>query len=284
MAVDRAFYVGEPPYQMYVAQRAPEGSARPVTALFIHGAGHTGVCWEFLPDGSEGWRAAFLGRGFPVSTVDLPGHGRSPIPPDFPSLRLDRAVAALVELVERIGPVVLIGHSMGGHITDRVVASLSDEGRRAVRAVVLVAPVSPPDLAEGGGPRLEETEPVRFGRETAFALFGKSERFPAAHFENYFRSLVPESPASYNDFQQADGVPPVGEGLYRAIPSLIVGGEQDFIPESNWQRRADYLGMELVMLGRDWGMPGHGHMLMLEENAHAIARRIIDWLETKGVG
>lgn len=284
MAIDRAFYVGDPPYQMYVAQRVPDANARTVSTLFIHGAGHTGVCWEFLPDGREGWRAVFIRRGFPVSTVDLPGHGRSPMPPDFVSLRLDRAVAALVELVEQGGPVVLIGHSMGGHITDRVVASLSGESRSAVRAVVLIAPVSPPDLVGEGSPLAEQAEPVRFDRDTAFALFGKSDQFPKAHFENYFRSLVPESPASYNDFQQARGVPPVGEGLYRDIPSLIVGGEQDFIPEAAWQRRADYLGMELVMLGRDWGMPGHGHMLMLEENTDAIATRIIDWLEAKGVG
>ncbi|MCS6800857.1 MAG: alpha/beta hydrolase family protein [Chloroflexota bacterium] len=279
---DRAFYAGAPPYQMYVTQRIPASPSRPVSVLFIHGAGHTGVCWEFLPDGSEGWRASFVQRGFPVYTVDLPGHGRSPLPPDFPTLGLGRAVAALAEVVQQAGPIILIGHSMGGHITDRVVASLSAEHRRNVRAVVLVAPVSPPDLASGG-PVREETEPVRLEREMAFALFGKSERFPAAHFENYYRSLVPESPASYNEFQLARGVAPVGEGLYRDIPSLIVGGEQDFIPEASWQRRADYLGMELVMLGRDWGMPGHGHMVMLEEGADAIAARIIAWLEAKGV-
>ncbi|GIW06398.1 MAG: alpha/beta hydrolase [Dehalococcoidia bacterium] len=283
MSIDRVVYVGRPPHQMYVAQRTPMHGGRGVSVLFVHGAGHTGVCWEFLPDGTEGWRDSFVRRGFPVITVDLPGHGRSPMPPDFPAMRLDRAVAALTEVVAEAGPLIIVGHSMGGHVTDRVVASLPAEQRGAVRAVVLVAPVSPPDLVAGGGPLREEAEPVRFDRETAYALFAKSERFPKAHFENYYRSLVPESPASYNDFQQAGGVPPVGEGLYRQIPSLIVGGEQDFIPEANWQRRADYLGMELVMLGRDWGMPGHGHMLMIEEGADAIASRIVDWLSAKGI-
>jgi pimeloyl-ACP methyl ester carboxylesterase len=205
------------------------------------------------------------------------------MPPDFVTMRLDRAVESVREVVEQAGPTVIVGHSMGGHVTDRVVASLPPATRRAVRAVVLIAPVSPPDLVAGGGPLRDETEPVRLDREMAYALFAKSDRFPHAHFENYYRSLVAESPASYNDFQQAGGVPSVGEALYRGVPSLIVGGEQDFIPEANWQRRAEYLAMELVMLGRDWGMPGHGHMLMLEDGADAIAGRIVEWLEARGV-
>ncbi|MFN8534776.1 MAG: alpha/beta fold hydrolase [Dehalococcoidia bacterium] len=254
-----------------------------MSLLFVHGAGHTGLCWEHLPDGDEGWAAWFVRQGFVVLTVDLPGHGRSPMPPDFATMRLDRAVAALDELIGIEGPLVLVGHSMGGHIIDRAVSGASLDVRANIRAVVLVAPVSPPDLVASGGPMREEREAVRFDRDSAYALFAKGERFPDEHFENYFRSLAPESPASYNDFQQTGGVARVGNDAYDGIPALIVGGEGDFIPEANWQRRADYLGMELVMLGRDWGQPGHGHMVMLEVGGDAVAAGILRWLEAKGV-
>ena len=35
------------------------------------------------------------------------------------------------------------------------------------------------------------------------------------------------------------------------------------------------------MLGRDWGLPGHGHMSILERGSDAIAARVLDWLKDK---
>ncbi|MCL6649399.1 MAG: alpha/beta hydrolase [Chloroflexi bacterium] len=282
--MEQAFYVGPVPYQMYVVCRDPlAGASRATALLFIHGANHTGLCWEHLPDGRPGWVGSFRQAGYTVYTVDLPGHGRSPLPEDFPTLRLDRAVTAVQELLTRVGPAVLVGHSMGGHVLDRVVATAAPEVRAQVAAAVLVAPVSPPDLVRGGPPPILEQEAVRLERERARALFASSDRFPRAHFENYFSSLVPESPASYNDFQQPGRVPPVGAGAYAGIPALVVGAEQDFIPEENWRRRAEYFGMEFVMLGRDWDLPGYGHMLMLEDSEGAVARRLQHWLADHGI-
>ncbi len=51
-------------------------------------------------------------RGHVVTTYDLPGHGRSPWPEHLDYEVLAGAVAAELEALD--GPVVLLGHSMGG--------------------------------------------------------------------------------------------------------------------------------------------------------------------------
>ena len=42
------------------------------------------------------------------------------------------------------------------------------------------------------------------------------------------------------------------------------------------------LAFGLRLYGLDWGLPGHGHMLMLERGSEAVGARIADWLESVG--
>jgi pimeloyl-ACP methyl ester carboxylesterase len=74
--------------------------------LFLHGLGGGHHAWERqLP--------YFAGHGYAAHAWDQPGYGHSPIvePYDFAQVS-----AALARLIEKLGegPVVLVGHSMGG--------------------------------------------------------------------------------------------------------------------------------------------------------------------------
>ena len=107
------------------------GSGEPL--LLVHGWGGDGRAWS--------------GLSFPrhrAVTVDLRGHGRSPVlrhgyrPADYV-----RDLAATVDRLD-LGPVVAVGHSMGGQI----VAQLALEHPESVAAVVVVDPAYGADEAE----------------------------------------------------------------------------------------------------------------------------------------
>jgi pimeloyl-ACP methyl ester carboxylesterase len=105
--------------------------------LFIHGAYTAAWCWEqyFLP--------YFAQQGFDVHALSLRGHGGSHAsqPLDLCSLD-DYAADALSAAAGLARPPVLIGHSMGAVIAQRIAQ------RCAAPAMVLLAPVPPRGLAE----------------------------------------------------------------------------------------------------------------------------------------
>jgi pimeloyl-ACP methyl ester carboxylesterase len=93
--------------------------------VLVHGLGSTRAHW--LPT------ARLLARDHTVTLVDLPGHGVSAMPEPF---SLDQAVAALDQSLDELGPgpVVLVGHSLGG----LVCAAEAIAHPRRVKALVLV--------------------------------------------------------------------------------------------------------------------------------------------------
>jgi pimeloyl-ACP methyl ester carboxylesterase len=77
------------------------------TFVLVHGGAHRASCWNRLVPELEA-------RGHRVATVDLPGHGRDPGTDPVPAT-LDDGIAATVAAIEaQDGPVVLVGHSLGG--------------------------------------------------------------------------------------------------------------------------------------------------------------------------
>lgn len=106
------------------AVRAGEGTP---TLLLLHGYGESAVTWQGVFDR--------LARRHAALAVDLPGFGLSDKPDgpyDYPT-QLGR-LEALVDALE--GPVVVVGHSMGGQLA----AGLALSRPERVRAAVLVAP------------------------------------------------------------------------------------------------------------------------------------------------
>ena len=115
--------------------RLPPRASRRPPLLFVHGGYVDGWCWtpHFLP-----WFAA---RGWPAHALSLRGHGGSGGAGMLFATGLDDYAAD----VERVAgslpePPILVGHSMGAAIVERMLAM------HPLRAAVLLAPVPPTGL------------------------------------------------------------------------------------------------------------------------------------------
>jgi pimeloyl-ACP methyl ester carboxylesterase len=101
--------------------------------LLVHGWGGDARSWSPV---------RFDGRR--VLTVDLRGHGRSPVPADgYRPADYARDLAAVVR-ASGLAPVVAVGHSMGGQVVVRLALDHPD----LVRALVVVDPAYGADEAE----------------------------------------------------------------------------------------------------------------------------------------
>jgi pimeloyl-ACP methyl ester carboxylesterase len=89
-------------------------------------------------------------------------------------------------------------------------------------------------------------------------------------FDTYFRSLVPEGPRALNELFNKDGMGlSVDPNRFANVPKVVITGDQD--PRHTVdQKLARFLGTEFST--GDVGMPGHGHMMMLDNDNLKIAR------------
>jgi pimeloyl-ACP methyl ester carboxylesterase len=80
------------------------GTGEP-TLLLLHGLGGTGEVWRGLEEQlAERWPGNWI-------VPDLPGHGRSV---ENAPYSFGRMTAAVAEAVTGVGPLVVLGHSLGG--------------------------------------------------------------------------------------------------------------------------------------------------------------------------
>lgn len=111
-----------------VHQKDYGGDGQPI--VMVHGLGGSIANWDFLAP-------RLTGQGHVVA-LDLPGFGLSPPGPDW---SLETHANAIVDFVEHTGPpVVLIGNSMGGLLSEMVAATRPD----LVKGMILISPATPP--------------------------------------------------------------------------------------------------------------------------------------------
>ncbi len=290
------FFAGPQPYAMYVEYFLPVKPTHQTPIVLIHGCCTTGAGFVSTPDGREGWAKYFVRHGWKTYVVDQPGHGRSPMPPDYATMSLQHAVDDNVALVKKIGRSVFLVHSIGGMIGWKLCETIPDQ----VAAIIGVAPVPPANMPKGSfpaasaigqsfvssgvGPYLPENQPAWYKLDAAKGAFASASLFPAEAMDQYYPSLVPESPRAINELMNKDGMGLTADPKkFANVPKVIVTGDQDpRHPREVDAQTAKFLGADHIYLA-DVGLPGHGHPMYLDKGNEKIAQVILDWLAKKGL-
>lgn len=253
--------------------RRPSSRGRRPPLLFVHGGYVDGWCWtpNFLP-----WFAA---RGWPAHALSLRGHGGSGGADTLFAAGLDDYAAD----VERVAgtfrePPILIGHSMGAAIVERLIAT------RPVRAAALLAPVPPTGLVPVAARLAMERhdylahmihlDPLRVTADVLEALrpFYFSDHVDAGTLDEAVRHIGIESPRAILDMSmRMHWMPPERGGAHL----MVLGAEGDRISTpADVRATARHHDVDAVIVS------GLAHMLMLEPGWERAARAIAGWLET----
>lgn len=172
------------------------------------------------------------------------------------------------ELLDQIGPAILMTHSAGGPIGWLVL----DARPELVKGIIAVEPVGPPFAENPDGKlnwgvaaaRLTYDPPV-----DSFAEFELEERAPVR--AGTVACLVQKEPArQLSNFANVPIVVLTAEASWMAADNH---GTVDFLAQAG--ATIEHLRLE------DIGIHGNGHAMMLEANSDEIAGVIAHWIEEK---
>lgn len=248
---------------------------KPVLVL-VHGAWHSAAYWElyFAP-----W---FREQGYTVLCPDLPGHG-TPGPKRIPLFSINQYVDKVEQLVQQqAAPVVVVGHSMGGHVTQKLMerkpANLVGAG--------LMASV-PPRGVFNVVLNLLKRHPLKLLLTTFTANMHRLMATPAlareflytehideATLQGYHQLVQNESFRAFLDMLALNLPRPAKTDP--ALPKWIVGAEKDvlFPPEAVEQTATAYGTTATIY-------PKMAHSsLVLEEGWQQVAQDLHQWIES----
>ncbi|MCX4664314.1 alpha/beta fold hydrolase [Streptomyces uncialis] len=298
--------VGEPDADLAPRRRRLFGrrDPAPVTVVFSHGYCLSQDSWHFQ-------RAALRGV---VRTVhwDQRSHGRSargaaqaqsgaPVTID----QLGRDLKAVIDAAAPEGPLVLVGHSMGGMTIMALADQYPELVRERVAGVALVGtsagrlaevsyglPVAGvnavrrvlPGMLKVLGQRAELVERGRRATADLFAGIIKRYSFASRDVDpavvRFAERLIESTPIDVvAEFYPAFAEHDKSEALVRfdGLPVLVLAGDKDLItPSEHSEAVADRLGdAELVLV------PDGGHLVMLE-HPEVVTDRLADLLTRVG--
>ena len=238
------------------------------TLVFVHGAWHGPWCWE-------SWSATARRAGFSTASLTLPAHDR---PGNSKRIwaRMSSYVSHVRTVVESIdGPVIIVGHSMGGYVTQRVL----EEAPGNVAGAVLVASVPRRGVA-GAITRLMRRSPgpaVR-GLLTAdlYRLCASESLTRDAFFCRSTDDDVVRACHARLQNESYVAFPPMLARFTRPdrarVPVMVLAAEEDGVFSVRSQRR----------LAKAYGttaqvVPG-GHDVMLDVTADGALHLVLDWV------
>lgn len=250
----------------------PQGAKREVSVLLVHG-----ICL-----GAWVWKDNFMpylaGQGFPAYALSLRGHGESEGGARIGQWSVKDFSDDLAWAIGEIGgPVVVVGHSMGGGVAQYYLR----HGRR-MAGLVLMASVPPHGLLRASmsmynrNPQLwEELQKTRSGKLTDadFAIVEKgllSEPLTSESRKAILRQL--NEPAIQASIELM-GWHPIAPLPWLAPPVLVIGGERDeFIPATDVMLTGLYYGVTPSIVR------GSAHAIMLERSWETAADLVCEWL------
>ncbi len=227
-----------------------------------------------------GLHTQFPGTGRPPDPVFLQFYATQyPSLSDFPKQQeLNRD--ALVALLDRIGPSVLLTHSQSGAFGWPVADARPD----LVKGIVAMEPNGPPvrNVVDGlPPPEWYQDHPVE--KPYGLTMVPLTYDPPVAPDRplRFERQGAPDRPDFVRCWLQAE--PPARLTRLAGIPIVIVVCEASYHAAydhctSSYLAQAgvqhDFIRLE------DRGLHGNGHMMMVEKNSDAIAEIVEDWLST----
>jgi pimeloyl-ACP methyl ester carboxylesterase len=243
-----------------------------------HGMWHGAWCWQL-------WQELFAEWGWGTYAHSLPGHALSPVQRPIARCTLDYYLSFLKAEVERqpCRP-VLMGHSMGGALTQWFLKHVGDD----LPGAVLVAPwPSHSAVNKDSLWQFLTHDPLNF---LLMTLSWDATPMKRAGRGSAVRGLVgPEAVVPLDELQPKLG-PESGLVLFQHnppfwhppervnTPMLWIAGEDDpLIVEPGERRSAAHYGADYIVAERA------RHNVMMEHNYRQIAQEIHDWLVARRI-
>jgi len=216
--------------------------------LFLHGIGGGHHAWDAqLP--------YFAAQGYPSHAWDQPGYGHTPSVEPYDLEQVSASLARLIRSLRDGGPVVLVGHSMGGFMAQETyarhpegIAALAlcftsaafGSGDGAFVKQFIAARIAPLDAGKTMADIAAELLPTLGGNSK------HAERIMAGVPPGTYRKAV----ALLTTFDRRNDLARI------AVPTLVVSGEQDpLAPPATMEKMARRIpGAEHVTI------PGCGHL------------------------
>lgn len=250
----------------------PQKSLHKTPLVFVHGMGHGSWCWEWL------WVPRLREAGYTCVTLNLRGHGDSE---GWERLRF----TSIKDYVQDVRYVlshlkalpVVIGHSMGGFIVQKLLLS-----ETPLKGAVTVASVPASGFGRGLW-RLLKHEPLRFLKglitfsTTPFSEDPEIVRklcfspdAPVERVHNAFMSMQPESFRAFLDMVFLD----LHKPRLTKIPTLFMAAGNDFVIDNKaLEKTAIGFGGHFIL------MPDIAHDMMIDTRWEKACDLLLDWLQ-----
>jgi pimeloyl-ACP methyl ester carboxylesterase len=272
-------------YTVYVVDRPGMGrspyhpdllgpaSPTPVYQGMITGLAAPGVApWPY-PYPQARLQTQWPGSGVPGDDLALEQFlaGSEPLVGDLVSAQ-EAMRRAGVDLLDRIGPAIVITHSMSGPFGWLVADARPD----LVKAVVAVEPIGP---AFAELPGMGE---LSWGLTAIPMTFDPPVTDPADIGRDLRQAPEPDLADAYVQAEPARRLPNLS-----GLPTAVVTAE------ASWHAQFDHAIVEFLRQAgvdadhvrlADLGIHGNGHMMMLERNNAEVAQAIFQWLAKRSRG
>lgn len=258
--------------QLELISRTAVGAAKPTPLLFVHGAYSSAPLWApyFLP--------FFAAAGYDAHALSLRGHGASAGRDRLAQTRLKDYADDVVQVCCDLGEwPVLIGHSMGGMVVQKV---LNDH---PIPAAVLMASAPPHGLvpsmlgAAVFNPRVfRQMSFLQVLGPGAASIDGARRALfrPDTSDEEIRTLLPPAEPGGFRVMLDMMGFDLPPSLPRRDVPVLVLGGTEDAcITTAAVEATARAYGTKAVLFS---GMP---HAMMIDREWRTVAQCVLDWLE-----